>query len=163
MTNLCTEQCCNHTEGNYQPMGDMKYEYYWYEWYFLFVNTRGERYIYSHSFTNQVGAHLAHPYVATEWACVCAPTQPVRAGARHGERLVGGGRLQRERRAHRPARRGGCAGPLARRGCQLQEDKAALLHRFGLVRCVAFRRLSDLLAAPMMCRTLLFASRSFCS
>jgi hypothetical protein len=31
------------------------------------------------------------------------------------------------------------------------------------VRCVAFRRLSDLLAAPMMCRTLLFASRSFCS
>lgn len=32
VTNLCTEQCCNHTEGNYQPMGDMKYEYYWYEW-----------------------------------------------------------------------------------------------------------------------------------
>lgn len=28
VTNLCAEQCCNHTEGNYQPMGNMKYEYY---------------------------------------------------------------------------------------------------------------------------------------
>ena len=116
MTNLCTEQCCNHTEGNYQPMGDMKYEYY-------------------------CPYELAPGMGKGSWA---------EGGYSENDGLTD----QRDAAV--------ALGRLPAAAANYKKTKQPFFIGLGL--CVACRRLSDLLATPMMlCRTLLFASRSFCS